>query len=109
MYEGVWIEKKISEITPYKHELTEGVYVEMPHGTTGLHPISGILVPYDKFKEHVYLCVYNKEKNIALLSYDRHNICALSIGTPDADEIIRRHGFKCSSLDVARMLRIMGD
>lgn len=106
-YKAKWLEKKLDDIRPYLESNTGGVYVDIEHGTTGLHNVSAILVQYDKFKDHRNLAVFNKSKNIALLAFDRWNTCCLGIASPDADEIIRRHGFKCSALDVARMLRLM--
>lgn len=108
-YKAIWKEKKLSEFKPFMDHRTEGVLVEIPQGSTGLHPVSAILVQYEKFKDHENLAVFNKTKNIALLAFDRWNTSCLSIGAPDADEIMQKHGFKCSSLDVARMLRLMGE
>lgn len=108
-YKAVWEERKLSELRPYLESKTGGVYVDIEHGHTGLHNVSAILVPYDKFKDDRNLAVFNKSKNIALLAFDRWNTSCLAIGSPDAGEIIQRHGFKCSALDVARMLRLIAD
>lgn len=109
VYKAKWREVSISELKPFQETYTKGVLVEIHMGHSGLDRKSAILVPYDKFKDtkEYELAAWNKDKNIALLAFSRWNTSCLNLGDPDADEIIRNHGFKCSSLDVTRMLRLL--
>lgn len=101
-----WTTTVPSERVYFRDQTTEGMFVEIPMGTTGLHPVSAILVRYDKFKDDSNLIAFNKNKNIALLYFDRWNTTALCLSSPDADELLKNAGFQCSPLDVVRLLRL---
>lgn len=102
-----WKSVNVHDIAPFRDRDSGGMRVEITTGYAGSDRVAAILVSYDKYKNHKDLIAYHAEKNIALIAWDRWNSEALNLSLPDADEMLAKHGFRCKSIDVVRLLRVL--